>query len=90
MSEEKYKFNFEFTVDNRPELPDGDPQGTWHITESDLLSDQYIVQRAIEMQFSNDIRKPEYEVRLYQENGMALTSECTSGRFVAYRGGIPA
>jgi len=84
---EKYKFNFEFTIDHSPGLPDGDPEGTWHITESDFINEQGIVKAALESQFYDDDK---IEVQLYQENGRELTSECTSGHFVAYRGGIPA
>jgi len=80
------RLNFEFEIDK--EACDM-IEGTWHITESDLWSDQYIVQKALEMQFSNDIKKPEYGVKLYRENGLELTSECSHGVFVAYRGGVP-
>ena len=86
MSEEKYKLNFEFTVDHRPGLPDGDPQGTWHITESDMRSgsEQSIVKSAIELQFNYGT-----EVKLYNENGTELSEEATHGTFVAYEHGIP-
>ena len=83
---EKYKFNFEFIVDHSPGLPDGDPQGTWHITESDMRSgsEQSIVKSAIELQFNYGT-----EVKLYNENGTELSEEATHGTFVAYEHGIP-
>jgi choline kinase len=80
------RFNFEFEIDKDSEDM---IEGTWHITESDLVYEQDIVKIALERQFSDAAMIDRYEVKLYRENGFELTSDCTSGVFVAYRGGVP-
>jgi hypothetical protein len=80
------RFNFEFEIDKDSEDM---IEGTWHITESDLVHEQDIVKTALESQFSDADMIDRYEVKLYRENGMELTSDCSHGVFVAYRGGIP-
>jgi len=78
------KFKFEYAINDKPGLPDGQVDGTWHIYYSDLMSAQDIVKIAIQKQFPSD-----WEVKLYNEDGTELHEDSSHGLFGAYEGGVP-